>query len=280
MNSKEYLIEEIQRHVLNFNEFWEDPITESELIKNTLDTAESIKSYCEMLLAYHKKNKKIIGDYTKYPVFIQETISEIISLVNDGRDLWHKVTYNNHKVLFSNDEKGPREYDHHVEKNGHIDFENNPFHWIDGSLGIIKHCEDLITILSSEERLSKDVDFSEITKSNLYYDFEGYESGSMSVKFKRIYIKGEDVLIDGRIVYYTTYDSHTVDFPGIVIMDVEDYDICHLPYVDEEDLCDEETEEVDGKVIFDMIKSHKALTESEVVNQAKKAIESYITDRY
>ena len=58
MNTKEYLIQEIQSHVISFNEFWEDPITESALVKNTLETAESIKSYCEMLEVYHKQHKR------------------------------------------------------------------------------------------------------------------------------------------------------------------------------------------------------------------------------
>lgn len=279
MNTKEYLIKEIQSHVISFNEFWEDPITESALVKNTLETAESIKSYCEMLEVYHKQHKKVKHDYNEYPKFIQQTIDEIVSLVNDDRDLHHKVLYEHiGKTLF--DEKiESREFDHYVEKNGHIKFENDPFYWISGDLGVIKYCDDLITLLSSEEKMNKEVDFSEITKSKLFYDFEGYEDGSMQVKFDKIFIKmdGKEnrVLFDGEIVYYTTDDSHTVDYPGIVTIDAENYDITKLPYCDEDDFYDEEGD-IDCKMLFEFIKKHKALTREQVIKEAQQAIENYI----
>ena len=279
MNTKEYLIKEIQSHVISFNEFWEDPITESALVKNTLETAESIKSYCEMLEVYHKQHKNVKRDYNEYPKFIQQTIDEIVSLVNDGRDLHHKVLYEHiGKTLF--DEKiESREFDHYVEGNGHIKFENDPFRWIGGDLGVIKYCDDLITLLSSEEKMNKEVDFSEITNSNLFYDFEGYESGSMQVKFDKIFIKNDGqedrVLFDGEIVYYTTDDSHTVDYPGIIMIDAENYDITNLPYCNEDDFYDE-NDEIDCKMLFEFIKEHKALTREQVIKEAQKAIENYI----
>ena len=280
MNNKEYLIKEIQNHVISFNEFWEDPITTSKLVTDTLNTAESIKNYCQMLENYHKKNKKVKLDYNEYPAFIQETINEIVSLVNDGRDLYHKVLYEHiSSALFSSEKPEPREFDHYVEKNGHIKFENDPFYWISGDLGVIKYCDDLITILSSEEKMNKEVDFKEITTGDTFYDFEGYENGSMQVKFDRIFVKNngkEDrVLFDGEIVYYTTDDSHTVDYPGIVTIDAENYDITALPYCDEDDFYDEDNE-IDFKMLFEFIKKHKALTRNQVIQEAQKAIENYI----
>lgn len=280
MNTKEYLIQEIQSHVISFNEFWEDPITESALVKNTLETAESIKSYCEMLEVYHKQHKNVKHDYNEYPKFIQQTIDEIVSLVNDGRDLYHKVLYEHiGKTLFDSEKPEPREFDHYVENNGHIKFENDPFHWISGDLGVIQNCEDLITLLSSEEKMSKEVDFKEITESNNFYEFEGYEDGSMQVKFDNIFIKNDGredrVLFDGEIVYYTTYDSHTVDYPGIIMIDAENYDITKLPYCDEDEFYDEEGD-IDCKMLFEFIKKHKALTREQVIKDAQEAIENYI----
>ena len=35
MKTKEELIKQLQFFIINFNEYWEDPITESELVKNT-----------------------------------------------------------------------------------------------------------------------------------------------------------------------------------------------------------------------------------------------------
>ena len=127
--------------------------------------------------------------------------------------------------------------------------------------------------------MNKEVDFSEITKSKLFYDFEGYEDGSMQVKFDKIFIKmdGKEnrVLFDGEIVYYTTDDSHTVDYPGIVTINAENYDITKLPYCDEDDFYDEEGD-IDCKMLFEFIKKHKALTREQVIKEAQQAIENYI----
>lgn len=275
MESKEHLIKYLQNYVINFNEYWEDPITESALVKNTLDTVETIKSYCKVIGTYYKKNKNLKGDYNNYSPLIQQTISEVISLVSDGRDLWHSVKYEHiapDPIGFSSGE--PRTYDHHVQKNGHLDYENDPFYRNDD---IVEICDKLIMIISSEQKMSKGADFSEITDGDYYYEFEGYESGSMDVKFDKIYLKGNNILIDGKIVYYTTYDSHTVDYPGIVVMEVEDYDISHLPYIDSEDFFDEDSD-FDGKELLDCIKKHKKFTLAQVVKKAKSAIESYIVD--
>ena len=49
MESKEKLIKDLQFYVFNFNEYWEDPITESELVKNTKETCEELISCCSLL---------------------------------------------------------------------------------------------------------------------------------------------------------------------------------------------------------------------------------------
>ena len=278
METKVQIIKDLQFHILNFNEYWEDPITESKLVTDTLDTVESIKSYCEMLKTYHKKNPDVVDDYEKYPEFIQNTISEIISLVSDGRDLWHKVKYENiGPDPFSHKSGGPREYDHHVKENGHLYFENDPFRSINR---IIELCDKLIVIITSENKLAKDVDFAEITNSGLYYMFEGYENGSMSVRFDKIFIDTTgEILIDGRIIYFTSFDSHTVYYPGVVVMDVENYSISKLPYMDNSDFFDDDNE-IDSKELYDCIKNHKTQTVKEVINDAKNAIENEILTEY
>ena len=277
MESKVQLIKHLQSYILNFNEYWEDPITESELVKNTLDTAEMIKSYCVVIDTYHKKNKNVYNDYDQYPKLIQQTISEIISLVSDGRDLWHKIKYEHIGAdPFGISITEPREFDHHVQANGHLDYENDPF---TRNYRIIQICNDLITICTSEKKLSDGVDFSPIIKSGIFYDFEGYESGSMNVKFDKININDKDILFDGRIIYYTTFDSHTVHDPGVVVMDVTDYNISYLPYMDGDDFFDDEGE-FDAKELYNCIIKHKQLNIEDVIESAKKAIECHIRNRY
>ena len=276
MESKEKLIKDIQFYVLNFNPYWEDPITESELVKNTIDAAESIKSYCEVLRAYHKKNKGVKDDYDKYPKIIQNTISEIVSLVSDGRDLWHKVKYEHIAPdPFGIGTNSPKEYDHHVQKNGHLDYENDPFFRI---TDIVENCNLLIDQIESENRLAKGADFSEITDGKHYYEFIGYENGSMDVRFDKIMVMNNSILFDGRIVYFTTYDSHTVCFPGAVVMDVDNYDISNLPYMDGDDFF--EDDEFDAKGLYNCIIKHKKLTLKEVVESAQNSITSNITNIY
>ena len=44
MQTKQELIEDIQLYVFQFNPYWENPITESELVKNTYETCDF--DYC------------------------------------------------------------------------------------------------------------------------------------------------------------------------------------------------------------------------------------------
>ena len=92
MKTKEELIKDIQIWVYQFNEYWEDPVTESEFVKNTYETCDLIIAYCNIIKA---KQKKLGKKYDEHPKDVQEAISKIISLVSDGRDLWHKVKYYN-----------------------------------------------------------------------------------------------------------------------------------------------------------------------------------------
>ena len=90
MRTKEYIIKQIQFYTIQFNEYWEDAITESELVKNTYETCDLIIAYCNIIKA---KKKKLGLIFDQHPKDVQEAISKVISLVSDGRDLWHKVKY-------------------------------------------------------------------------------------------------------------------------------------------------------------------------------------------
>ena len=150
MKAKEQLLDDIQCWVFKFNPYWEDPITESELVKNTLETCDLIIAYCNIIKA---KQKKLGKKFDEHPKDIQEAISKIISLVSDGRDLWHKVKYNNvggNRFDPLEKDKAPytREFDHHVNDTGFIDFEDDP---MGRCQQIIDDCEELKEVINSEQ---------------------------------------------------------------------------------------------------------------------------------
>ena len=170
------ILDNIQRWVFQFNPYWEDPVTESELVKNSLETCDLIIAYCNIIKA--KKNK-LGKKYDEHPKDVQEAISKIISLVSDGRDLWHKIKYEHiapDPFGFGNSE--PREYDHHVNETGYLDFEDDP---MCRCQQIIDECETLKEVIDSEKETKN---FEKFIGKILYW--ENYESGSAAIRINKI----------------------------------------------------------------------------------------------
>ena len=233
MNTKEQLLDDIQCWVFKFNPYWEDPITESELVKNTLETCDLIIAYCNIIKA---KQKKLGKKFDEHPKDIQEAISKIISLVSDGRDLWHKVKYTNvggNRFDPLEKDKAPytREFDHHVNKTGYLDFEDTP---MVRCQQIIDDCEELKEVLNSENETKN---FEKFVGKILYW--ENYESGSAAIKIDKINKdkKGE-YTFDGILITYETVNGHC-DGDGFIMTDVEDYPFNRIPYC----YCEWDTEE-------------------------------------
>lgn len=231
MKTKEELIKDLQFYIINFNEFWEDPITESDLVKNTKETCEELISCCSLLNTKIKKqwNK----NYIDYPKLVQDTIQNIISLVSDERDLHHKVVYKNIKYLFANEPKEPREYDHHVEANGYLHFENEP---LQRTNDIIDTCKELIEVLESTESTKN---LNKYEGKILYW--ENYESGSAAIRIDKLNKnKKGKFTFDGLLVTFETVNGKT-DSDGVLISEVEDFPFDEIPYCyqewdDEEEL--------------------------------------------
>lgn len=232
MKTKEQLIENIQDWVFKFNPYWEDPITESELVKNTFETCDLIIAYCNIIKA---KQKKLGKKYDEHPKDVQEAISKIISLVSDGRDLWHKVTYNNvGGNIFDPLEKDKpytREFDHHVNKTGYLGFEDTP---MVRCQQIIDDCEKLKEVLNSEKETKN---FEKFVGKILYW--ENYESGSAAIKINKINKnKNGEFTFDGVLITYETVNGNC-DGDGFIMTDVEDYPFKRIPYC----YCDWDTDE-------------------------------------
>ena len=233
MENKKSLIQDIQEWVFQFNYYWEDPVTESELVKNTLETCDLIIAYCNIIKA---KKLKLGKKYDEHPKDVQEAISKIILLVSDGRDLWHKVKYCKIEGnIFDPLEKGqyrePREYDHHVNKTGYLDFEDTP---MVRCQQIIDDCEKLKEVINSEKETKN---FEKFVGKILYW--ENYESGSAAIKIDKINKdkKGE-YTFDGVLITYETVNGHC-DGDGFIMTDVEDYPFKRIPYC----YCEWETDE-------------------------------------
>lgn len=237
MKTKEQLLDDIQCWVFKFNPYWEDPITESELVKNTLETCDLIIAYCNIIKA---KQKKLGKKFDEHPKDIQEAISKIISLVSDGRDLWHKVKYTNvggnrfdplekDKALYT------REFDHHVNKTGYLDFEDTP---MVRCQQIIDDCEELKEVINSEQETKN---FDKFVGKILYW--ENYESGSAAIKIDKINkTKKGEYTFDGILITYETVNGNC-NGDGFIMIDVEDYPFEKIPYCYQDWETDEEVYE-------------------------------------
>jgi len=223
MESIKKVLENIQCWVFQFNYYWEDPITDSELVKNPLETCDLIIAYCNVIKA---KQKKLGKKFDEHPKDVQEAISKIISLVSDGRDLWHKVRYEHIAPdpfhIEGLGPSGPREYDHHVNETGYLDFEDDP---MVRCQQIINDCEKLKEIINSEEETKN---FDKFVGKILYW--ENYESGSCCIQIDKINKNSKGVYtFDGVLLSYETVNG-SCDGDGYIMTDVEDFPFKELPY--------------------------------------------------
>lgn len=261
MESKEKLIKDLQFYVFNFNEYWEDPITESELVKNTRETCEEIISCCSLLNT--KIKKQMNKNYEDYPKLVQDTIQNIISLVSDGRDLWHKVEYKNIEPQLLSRNPTPREYDHHIQGNGHLDFENNPLIRLNQ---ISDTAKKIIEVIESAEATK---DFDKFVGKILYW--ENYESGSAAIRLDQLNkdSKGK-FTFDGLLVTFETVNGHC-DADGVLISEVENYPLEKIPY------CYQEWD--DDEEVMESLEAAEEYTwerlKSSVVNSIENLIDSF-----
>ena len=226
MAPKSSYIKDIQQTVINFNEFWENPITESELCKEPKKNAKLIMSYCRLLQTM-AENNEYGTDYNEFPSDVQDIIEKIINIVSDRRDLRHKVAYSNicPDDPLEQGKYGTREFDHHVQKNGRLSFENNCFSRVNE---LIRDCEELIECCESEENTA---DLKQYEDKILEWVHD--ESGSYVIRIDKInQNKKGQFTFDGAIMYYATIDSR-FDLDGILFEEAEDYPFSELPFFDE-----------------------------------------------
>ncbi len=260
MKDKEYYIDLFEKRIIDFNRYWEAPIEISLMRKDTIQAVHLLKHYFNILKEFKsilQSQNNSMDNYENYPVTVQETIHYIMSTISDGRDL-HKPT----------EWKG-RTYDHHIQKNGYLRFENNPWveiHWCESFL------DELQEILNSEKSV-KDLNKFIDDKWRL---FQGYESGAYSVKFKRINkTKDGKYTFDGDMIFWGTPDSF-IEGCGVVLYDNrEDLSFSLLPYCEGNFKTNEE--------VADFIEHHIGSddglqTDEEIKKEIHKVMDSYLQD--
>lgn len=225
METKKYYIDLLESRIVDFNPYLEAPMEKTLLREKTEEAVDMLKSYFSMIKEFEKILKPTNYDYNEYPDSVKQIIKSIIDIISDGRDLWNPIDWNG------------RTYDHHINENGHLGFENNPFQEV-------KWCEDfldnLTEIINSEKNtanLSKYID----RKWRL---FQGYESGAWSVRFSKINKnKNGKYTFDGDMICWATPDSE-YEGDGIIInADCSDISFNELPYCDGEFESDKDLEE-------------------------------------
>lgn len=258
MESIEYCIKELQEDIISFNEFWEDPITDSELIKNPWETADLIQAYCNLLNVKLKKKNKF--GYETFSKEVQDIIKSIINLVTDGRDLRNKVKYINCKKCFSYDPV-VREFDHHVQDNGYLRFENDP---LEKTKDIIYYCDKLKEAVDSTNKVN------DLTKfEGKYLEYEYYEDGSFVIKIDKIYCTKENkYTFDGKIVEFTTVNQEPYR-DGVLISELNDYPFEKLLFAEIEN---------SPEGIIEYLESGKEVTYKDIYESVERCIKCFMEE--
>lgn len=228
METKEYYIDLLESRIIDFNKYWEAPMGKTILRENTEEAVHMLKSYFNIIKEFEKvlKSKKdITEDYDSYPEGVKEAIQSIIRIINDGRDLWTPTEW-----------KG-RTYNHHIQLNGHLQFENNPWLEVNWCASFLDYLEEIINSEKSTVNLNKYLD-------GKWRLFQGYEDGAMSICFTKFNKdKKGKYTFDGDIIFWATPDSR-YEGNGIVINeDCEDIPFSELPYCNGQFKSDKELEE-------------------------------------
>ena len=182
-----------------------------------------LESYCRLIITEGKRRKKYNKEnsYELLSPSIQDAIQQVINLMCDGRELHDIVDVNNPNLPI-------KKFDHHLDKNGKLPFENDPFCTCQLIVDDIPAVKEII------KSVKETVNFKQFYDGKWYF-FEGYESGSMAIKFSKINknAKGE-YTFDGDVIFYETVNGRCDGD------DVTDMSFDEVPYCSIEDWDDEE----------------------------------------
>lgn len=251
MKNKEYYFDIWTHWVWSYNYVYEAPLEHYPLKDDTEDSLDMLESYCRLIITEGKRRKKnkLENTYENFSPSIQDAIQQVINLMCDGRELHDVVEINNPDLPL-------KKFDHHLDKNGKLQFENDPF-------DTCKHIFDDIPEVREIVKSAKETASFEQFYDGKWYYFEGYESGSMAIKFSKINknAKGE-YTFDGDVIFYETVNGRC-DGDGIILNDdVTDISFAEIPYCYIEDWYDEE-DTIENQLI-DFIKVQHRWTDGKI----------------
>jgi len=276
MKNVKYYLDMWMHWVWSYNSIYERPVEHCPMKDEPEESIDLMESYCKIITTEEKRRKKNhIKDnnsYENYSPMIQEAIQNIIKLVSDGRDM-HLTTDVSHL------NEPLKTFDHHLDKNGLLPFENDPFMTANRILIDIPKVREII----NSEKVTGN--FEQFYNDKWYY-FEGYESGSMAIKFSKINKNAKDeYTFDGDVIFYETVNGRCNGDGIIMNDDVTDMSFAEIPYCYIEDW-DDEKDTIENQLI-DFIKVQhkwpngkidyrKAMTDEEMHKDIVEQIEALL----
>lgn len=260
MKNINYYIDIWAHRVWSYNYIYEDKLEYCPMIDEPEESLDLMEAYCKIIIAegkrINKNHKKNNLSYENYSSTVQDAIQQVIRLISDGRDIHLTVEVNNPDLPI-------KKFDHHLTSNGLLPFENDPFYDAKCIL------EDIPKVREIVESSKYTDDFSQFINDNWYY-FEGYESGSVAVRFRKINVKNDNQFtFDGDMVRFSTFDSEYNGDGVIFCTHIEDFSFDELPYYDEEI----ETVEDLIKWIKDCYKCNNVLTFEQLSKEVYKSMD-------
>lgn len=229
MKNKEYYFDIWIHWVWSYNHVYEAPLEHYPLKDDTEFSIDMLESYCKLIITEGNRRKKnnLENTYEKFSSSIQDAIQQVINLMCDGRELHDVIEVNNPNLPL-------KKYDHHLRANGKLSFENDPF---DTCKRILDDIPEVREIIKSNKETANFEQFY----NNKWYFFEGYESGSMAIKFAKINKNAKDeYTFDGDVIFYETINGRC-DGDGIILNDdITDMSFDEVPYCRIKDWDDEE----------------------------------------
>lgn len=230
MKTVNYYLDIWTHWVWSYNSVYEAPLEHCPIIDEPSTALSLMDSYCRIIIEEGKRlQRKGVKEYSyeDFSQMLKEAIQNVIKLVSDGRDMHLTVDV-------SHLGKPLNKFNHHLQSNGLLPFENYPF---DIANRILIEIPDVREIIESEKATSSFEQFY----NDKWYFFEGYENGSMAIKFHKINLNSNgEYTFNGDVIFYETVNGRC-DGDGIILNDdVTGMSFAEIPYCDIDDWDDEE----------------------------------------
>ena len=277
MKTKDYYLDIWTSWVWSYNSCYEDKLDHCPMIDEPEESLNLLESYCKIIITEGKRiqKNKLPKSYENYSLALQSAIQSIIKLLSDGRDMHLTVDV-------SHLGKPLNKYNHHLQSNGLLPFENDPF---DICKRLLDDIPEVQEIIESEKATANFEQFY----NDKWYFFEGYENGSMAIKFSKINKnQNAEYTFDGDIICYETVNGRC-EGDGIILQkDVTDVPFNEIPYCDIDDWDDEE-DSIENQLIefieiehewHDKITYRKVLTDEEMHKDVMENMEALLDQTF